>query len=158
MQHYGAAEYHRAGGAYDAALSEFEAALSLTAAGDHQFWAYLAGAHLRALDELGSAAEAVRLGQKYLRAAETVRLGYVTSYILMPMAVAPAKLGDADAAARSVERAAAHFAELGSTGLNPGSSTRRAPGSRSRQREGGIRPSDGALPESLHHERQPRRW
>ncbi|HVW26837.1 MAG TPA: protein kinase [Polyangiaceae bacterium] len=120
VQHYGAAEYHRAGGAYDAALSEFEAALSLTSAGEHQIWAFLAGAHLRTLDDLGRASEAVRVGQEYLLAAENVRLGYVTSYILMPLAIAQARLGDGDAASKTVERAALLITELGSTGLNLG--------------------------------------
>jgi hypothetical protein len=56
----------------------------------------------------------------YLRAAESVRLGYVTSYILMPFALAHARLGARDEARRALDRAAAYFTELDSTGLNAG--------------------------------------
>jgi hypothetical protein len=120
VYHYGAAEYHRAGGAYDAALPQFEAALALTSAGDHQIWPYLAGAHLRTLEELGRVTDAVALGTTYLRAAESVGLGYVTSYILMPLAVAYARVGAREDARNAMDRAAAYFTELGSTGLNLG--------------------------------------
>ena len=120
VQHYGAGEYHRAGGAYDAALAELELGLSLVGAGKHQIWAYLAGAHVRTLDELGRHKEAAAAGDAHLRAADDAHLGYVRSYIEMPLAVVRAKLGQAEAATSLAERALARFVELGATGLNLG--------------------------------------
>ncbi|HVW24836.1 MAG TPA: protein kinase [Polyangiaceae bacterium] len=120
VQHYGKGEYHRAGGAYEAALGELETALSLVGAGDHQIWPYLAGAHVRVLDELGRLPQALAAGEKYLADAEEARLGYVTSYICMPLAVVHAKSRQKDTAVALADRAIAQFVALGATGLNLG--------------------------------------
>jgi hypothetical protein len=120
VRHYGMGEYHRAGGANESALSEFQSGLVLTGPGDHQMWPYLAGAHLRVLDELGRSKEAAELGGQYVKAADATGLGYVTNYVLMPLAVIQAKVGQKEAAVSTAERALASFAALRSTGLNIG--------------------------------------
>jgi tetratricopeptide (TPR) repeat protein len=120
VQHYGKGEYHRAGGAYDAALLELEAALALVEPGDHQIWPYLAGAHIRVLDELGRLPEALAAGEKHLAGSEAARHGFATNYIRMPLAVVHAKSKRKESAIALADRAISSFKELGSTGLNVG--------------------------------------
>jgi hypothetical protein len=120
VHHYGLGEYHRSGGANEAALSEFQSGLALVSPGDHQMWPHLAGAHLRVLDELGRTKEAATVGEEYVKVADAAGLGYVTNYILMPLAVIQAKTGQKEAAVKTAERALASFAALNSTGLNVG--------------------------------------
>jgi hypothetical protein len=120
VHHYGTGEYRRAGGAHEAALAEFEAGLALVGPDDHQVWAYLAGSHLRTLDELGRLKEADEAGERHLRAAEDANLGYVTSYVLLPLAVVKAKRGQKEAAVKLADAALARFEALGTTGLSLG--------------------------------------
>lgn len=120
VQQYGKGEYHRAGGAFEAALAEFEQALAVTAAGVHQIWPHLAGAHVRVLDDLGRLEDATLAGEKYLKEAESAGLGYVTIYVLMPLAVVQAKRKKQDEAVALADRALSIVTNLGATGLNLG--------------------------------------
>jgi tetratricopeptide (TPR) repeat protein len=120
VHHYGIGEYHRAGGAHDGALAEFEKALTLAAPGDHQIWPYLAGAHLRTLDELGRTRDALDVGRGYMAAAEKLGLGYVTTYIAMALALVEAKVGNKETAVGIADGAIEQLTSLGCRGLTLG--------------------------------------
>ncbi|HKU37811.1 MAG TPA: hypothetical protein VJR89_06685, partial [Polyangiales bacterium] len=112
---YGHAEYQRVRGDPARAVTELERALQRTQAGDHQIWADLAGAHVRALDESGRTAAAVSCGDQYLERAAAKQLDW-TYAIRMPLCVARAKLGDERAAAEA-DAIIASLVERGTTGL-----------------------------------------
>jgi hypothetical protein len=107
-------------GEAEAAMTAFDAGLSLAAAGEHQIWPSTAGARLRSLLALNDAERAATEGRIYLRAAEEAEIGYAVHYIDMPLAVAEAKLGDADAASRRADQVIADFQRLECQGVNLG--------------------------------------
>jgi hypothetical protein len=69
---------------------------------------------------LNDAERAATEGRIYLRAAEEAEIGYAVHYIDMPLAVAEAKLGDADAASRRADQVIADFQRLECQGVNLG--------------------------------------
>lgn len=114
---YGTAEYQRARGDLRRAIVELQDMLAIVKAGEHQIWPNLAAAHVRALDDARRSAEAVQCGLRYCAEAERAELGFSAQYIALPLAVAEAKQGVAEAAARA-ERVIEHFRALGTTGLS----------------------------------------
>jgi hypothetical protein len=116
--HYGRGEYHRIRGDGEAALAELQKALSLMPQERHQLWANAVGAELRVLIELRRYAEVVTRAKKYLARSSELGLGYVRSYIRMPLSVALSALGEAAAAEIIAQGVVDDFLALGSTGLN----------------------------------------
>ena len=114
---YAAAEYHRARGDLRRAIVELQDTLATVAAGEHQIWPSLAAAHVRALDDARRSAEAVEIGRAYWEAAERAQLGFSAHAIALPLAVAEAKLGLAEAAPRA-QGVIDHFRAMGTTGLS----------------------------------------
>jgi tetratricopeptide (TPR) repeat protein len=114
---YATGEYHRIRGDHQGALREFEAALALIEPGRHQLWPNIAGAHARALYDLGRHAEARDRAQASLAAAQAAGLGYVCSFVRMPLALALAALGEAEPAVQQSQAAIATIAAAGSKGL-----------------------------------------
>lgn len=113
-------EYERIRGDSDAALAALDRALTHMRPGHHQVWALAAGARLKVLCNQERYAEARAQGEADLAAAEAARLGYVVSYVRMPLAFAVAKLGDAEAAWEHIRAVLETFEALGTRGLNLG--------------------------------------
>jgi hypothetical protein len=113
-------EYERIRGDHASALIAFDSALSRVAPGRHQVWPLAAGARLRVLCELGRVEEARDDGERYLATALESQLGYVSAYVRMPLALAHAKLGDAEAAWAHAQAAIELFEGVGARGLHPG--------------------------------------
>jgi hypothetical protein len=86
--------------------------------GCHQIWAQVAGAHVRALFELGRLPEARKLGEQYLSIANRQQLGYVRNYLRMPLSLVLAGMGEHEIGAALAHAAIEDFQSLGSTGLN----------------------------------------
>jgi tetratricopeptide (TPR) repeat protein len=110
-------EYQRLRGDHEGALREFEAALVLIEPGCHQLWPNIAGAQARALLDLGRAEQARDSALASLAAAGAVGLGYVRAFIRMPLAMALAKLGDAQGAVEHAEDAIEDVTGIGAKGL-----------------------------------------
>jgi hypothetical protein len=113
---YAHAEHQRVRGDMMVARVGLQQALAETQAGEHQLWPNLAGAYVRTLDDSGDTAQAVVLGMKYLREAEQTNLGFGVVYVLLPLCVAQAKAGHADAVV-TAEQIIERLTQLGSTGL-----------------------------------------
>jgi len=113
-------EYERIRGDYTAALAALDSALELVHAGQHQIWPFAAAARVRVLCEAGRYAEARQAGETYLQQGEAGGLGYVLDSIRMPLALAAAKLGDADFAWLHARNAIDHLEALGVRGINLG--------------------------------------
>ena len=116
---YARAEYQRVRGDLPAAELELSAQLAEIRAGDHQLWAYAAGALVQVLSELGRLDEAVSAGRRYLEQAEQAQLGFGDCFVRMPLAVAEARSGLPDAA-QHADHVIRRFLELEVTGLNLG--------------------------------------
>jgi tetratricopeptide (TPR) repeat protein len=117
VRRYAQGEYHRIRGDHDGALREFDAALASIAAGCHQLWPNIAGARARALLDLGRHEDARDAARASLQAAQDAGLGYVCSFVRMPLALALAKLGDAEQAVAHAQAAIDAIAAIGSKGL-----------------------------------------
>ncbi len=117
---YAKGEYHRLRGDLRSALAEFEKAMGIAVVGEHQNWADINGAYLKTLVELGRFEEAKAWGIEALQAAEKADLGYVRSYLRMPLAVAEARLGNHEAAMRHAQNAIDEIRQTGCTGINLG--------------------------------------
>ncbi|HMI93702.1 MAG TPA: AAA family ATPase, partial [Polyangiales bacterium] len=113
-------EYERIRGDHASALIALDSALSRIDAGRHQLWPLAAGARLRVLCELGREEEARADGERYLSIALEHGLGYVSAYLRMPLALAHAKLGNAEAAWAHAQAAIEIFEGIGARGLHPG--------------------------------------
>ena len=113
-------EYERIRGDHEAALVALDGALALVPAGTHQIWPCAAGARLKVLCQLGRVEQARSDGERYVAIAREHGLGYVTSYLRMPLAVACAQLGDAGAAWEHARAAIESFERLGARGLHVG--------------------------------------
>jgi tetratricopeptide (TPR) repeat protein len=119
--HYARGEYQRIRGDYPRALKELQKALKLSEVGRHPNWAYLAGAYIRTMTELGRFQEAETQGRQFIQAAQKEELdAFLCNYIRMPLAVAEARQGKYENAVRTAGAAINIFKELGSTGLNLG--------------------------------------
>jgi hypothetical protein len=114
---YATAEYQRARGDLRRAIVELQDTLATVQVGEHQIWPHLAAAHVRALDDARRSAYAVRAGRAHCEAAERAELGFSARYIALPLAVAEAKQGLPEAAARA-EQVIEDFRALGTTGLS----------------------------------------
>jgi hypothetical protein len=112
-------EHQRVRGDVVSARNGLAETLATTKAGEHQLWANLAGAHVRALEESGEIEQAVKVGAQYLRDAEEANIGFGIVYVLVPLCVAQAKLEHPDAVANS-ERAIELLRRVGTTGVNLG--------------------------------------
>jgi hypothetical protein len=115
---YGNAESQRIRGDGAGAITSLEAALATVHAGQHQIWPDLAGAHVRALEEVGRDEDAVLAGCAYLASAQDAELGFGSHMIRRPLAIALAKLGQRADAERHVEHVIKDLQARGSTGLN----------------------------------------
>ena len=113
-------EYERIRGDHASALIALDSALARLPAGRHQIWPLAAGARVRVLCELGRTEEAREAGERYLASAFESGLGYVSAFLRMPLAVACAKLGDADGAWAHVRAAIESLEAVGARGLLPG--------------------------------------
>jgi hypothetical protein len=119
VREFARAEYQRVRGDPANAIAILNDALATTHAGDQQIWPNLAGAHVRALDDAGDSAQAVARGLAYLQQAQRAELGFGSIYILLPLCVAQAKAGHADAVANA-ERIIERLQQLGSGGVKLG--------------------------------------
>jgi hypothetical protein len=118
--HYGRGEHHRIRRDPRHAIEELERGLALVQAGEHQIWAYLAGAHLGAMHDAGRDGEALALAEEYVASADRARLGYVRNYVAMPFSAIQARLGQGEAAVATADGVLEAFTALGATGLNLG--------------------------------------
>jgi serine/threonine-protein kinase len=116
---FGRAEYLRLRGDHAAAQAELAGELARLKAGDHQLWAQLAAAEIRAFDAAGESAEAVRRGRAHLEALERAELGdSARQSLLLPLSAAEAHAGQLDAARETGDLALAHALAAGTTGIN----------------------------------------
>jgi hypothetical protein len=118
VRDYALGEYNRIRGDMPAAVALFVRALTATAAGRHQIWPNAAGAHVRALHELGAHETARERGTEYLAQAEQAGLGYMINFIKMPLALVLATLQDIETGTRYADETIASFTALGTSGLN----------------------------------------
>lgn len=117
---YAQSEYQRVRGDYLSALSEFEKTLDTIQAGHHIVWPFVSFGYLRTMVGLERYQEAKHTGYKLVAEGEEVGLGYTISYLKMPLALAEARLGDTENAARTADWIVDTFEQLGLTGLNLG--------------------------------------
>jgi tetratricopeptide (TPR) repeat protein/tRNA A-37 threonylcarbamoyl transferase component Bud32 len=113
-------EYERIRGSHAKASAALDQALARLPAGRHQIWPLAVGARLKVLCDQGRFAEASADGERALAAAQACQLGYVTSYIRMPLALAAAKLGNAIGAWQHAHAAIDMLTALGARGLHLG--------------------------------------
>jgi hypothetical protein len=121
VDQFAAAHHRLACGDPEAARIEIEAALSLTAPGQHALWVACAEAHVRILHALGRGADALGYGQLYLEAARHAELDYRTEHLRLTLAQVLASLGDASAAVSSADQALASLKAHDVSGLALGS-------------------------------------
>jgi hypothetical protein len=110
---YARGECERLRGDNLAALEQQRLGLALTAPGDHQLWAHLAGAELRALLALGRAAEALDLGARYAAAATRAELWHLGTFIRMPLSLSQA----GDEAIETSQAVIEQLLETGTSGI-----------------------------------------
>jgi tetratricopeptide (TPR) repeat protein len=115
--HYVRGGYHLLRGDLGEARAELEAALALTAAGQHLAWPALAGALLTTLVAQGQEQEALARGKHMLEQAEAEALHSLRHYIETPLALAHAALGEHEAAIARLQRVIEQFERLGSAGV-----------------------------------------
>ena len=101
---YARAEQHRIRGELGQARRAFEALLTDRGPGEHHAWVACARGLLTVLDAMGRHLEASERGRTLLRGALAADLGFETSYIALPLAVAEAHLGEEGAATRAHEQ------------------------------------------------------
>ncbi|MBN1655661.1 MAG: protein kinase [Deltaproteobacteria bacterium] len=118
--HFAQGEYHRIRGDSSRALDELNKALELGPVGESQNWAFAASAYLRTLLAMKREEQARIDGEAFLADAQNANLGYLCSYIRMPLALSQAKLGDRENAVKNAEAAIADFKALGTSGINLG--------------------------------------
>lgn len=118
--HRARAAYELTRGSLDRALAEIDAGLGAMAPAGHPIWPDAAGARVTILLAAGRVEEARAAGEAYVAEAVRRELGYETSYVRMPLAVAHARLGDAHAAARHCDEVDTTFRSIGTRGMNLG--------------------------------------
>ncbi len=118
--HFARGEYQRIRGDYRKALEELEKALSLVEPGRHIVWPHVASVLLKTLFELGRYQEVVSQGRSFLQAAEQAKITNEKRYIVMPLALSEAKLGDHVRALELCQIAIDACESLGTTGLTMG--------------------------------------
>lgn len=117
VQVYATAECQRLRGDLESACASLAECLGWLRAGDHQLWALLAAAHIRVLSAGGDHAQAVLCGRGYLESARASELGWSAEhFIIAPLAIAQAKLGQTEAATE-IAVAVRQALELGATGI-----------------------------------------
>lgn len=107
-------------GNYSEALGRCEQALTMTRAGKHPTWPWIAGCYLESLLGLQRTEDAHGEARRLLADAETVGLRVMAHHISLPMAQAEALLGQTAEAAERVDAAIAYREQLGCQGLNLG--------------------------------------
>jgi hypothetical protein len=118
--HRAHAAYELIRGSVDRALAEIEASLAAMDPAGHPIWPDAAAAHVTTLLAAGRSVEARDTGEAYVAEATRRELGYETSYIRMPLAVAHARLGAAADATRHCDLVDEAFRALGTRGMNLG--------------------------------------
>ncbi len=117
MLHYAKGEYQRIRGDHENALCEFEAALEATKPGRHLIWPDAAGACLSVLGALGRHQRARQLGEQWLRDCESEEIRYEAIYLLNPLSVVLAEMGEHQAAIHLSDDALERCHHYGSTGV-----------------------------------------
>jgi tetratricopeptide (TPR) repeat protein len=115
---YAQGEYQRIRGDYALAATQLQPLLAAISAGKHQIWPHAVAAYTRVLSSLGRADQAIEFATRQLTAAEAARIGYLTHYIRMPLALALAEAGQSAAAAQLADAVLQDFEALHSEGLN----------------------------------------
>jgi serine/threonine protein kinase len=118
--HFARGTYHRIRGDYANAMTEFEQALALTAAGRHLVWPFVAGDTIRVLFEQGRLQEARDLGWDFLRKAEAEELEHLCGIIGRPLALVEARLGNEEKAGGLADDAIDRLKASGATGVSLG--------------------------------------
>jgi hypothetical protein len=118
--HRAHAAYELVRGGVDRALAEIEESLAAMDPAGHPIWPDAAGAHVTILLAAGRADEARTVGEAYVAEALRRDLGYETSYVRMPLAVAHARLGAAADASRHCDVVDEVFRALETRGMNLG--------------------------------------
>lgn len=92
VQHYVTAEYQRVRRDPARALTDNEAALAMTDAGDHPLWAAIASSHVRTLSALGRHSDALRACESYVSRARRAQLGFMAEELHIALALCQAGL------------------------------------------------------------------
>ncbi|MDD9945466.1 MAG: hypothetical protein OXU20_30760, partial [Myxococcales bacterium] len=98
-------EYERIRGDHAAALGHLDEALKTLAPGRHHLWAYAAGSRLLVLCNLRREAQARQEGAEQLAQAQAHDLDHLAAALHLPLAIAAARQGDAEAAWSRVQAA-----------------------------------------------------
>jgi tetratricopeptide (TPR) repeat protein len=117
MLHYGQGRYRQLQGDGSGALEAVERGLTLARPNRHGFFAYLAGAHVELLMELGRFDEARERGREYLEVCEQAELVTTSDHIYTATAQAHARAGDGVEALRIMGTAIERGEKLGKEGL-----------------------------------------
>jgi tetratricopeptide (TPR) repeat protein len=120
LMHASRSHYLRLRGDATAALATLEPALRDTLPGRHRHWAWVAGAHVQALDALGRHAEAVSHGLEYLAICERERLAPNHRGVALPLIEALRASGRVDDAEALADRCIEEIEASGVTGLARG--------------------------------------
>ena len=110
-------EYHRIRGDLGQALESYAAAHGAMPESGHQVWPLVAGAELRVLDQCEQLEHGLERGRALLARAEQRKLGYGAAYVLMPLALIEARLGQREAAVLHADKVIELFEALGATGI-----------------------------------------
>jgi hypothetical protein len=116
VQHYVHAEYQRVRRAPARALSDIEAALTATDAGEHPLWAPMASSHVRILSALGRHNEALQACESYVRRAREAQLGFMAEELYIAQALCQAAL-EQPAAILTVDAVIERLRELNVHGI-----------------------------------------
>lgn len=117
---YARAEHHRIRGDLRNALELLHDALKHTAPGRNHDWPYIASGYLRTLNALGEYPRSEVEGRQLVEAAEDQSLGFVASFLKMPLAEAEARQAHAADAVATVDSVIKVLETLGTTGLSRG--------------------------------------
>jgi hypothetical protein len=122
IMHTSRSHYLRLRGDANAALATLEPALRGAQPGRHRHWAWVAGAHVQALDALGRHDEAVSRGLEYLAICERERLAPNHRSVALPLIDALLAAGRVDDAEQLADRCIEEIETAGVTGLPRGAS------------------------------------
>ena len=114
IRRFAEAAYDHVRGDRDAALRRYDAALMLAAPGRHLAWPLIVELRLELLLELGRFSEVIEEGQLALEQSEREE---IPDYVVKPLAVAYANLGDHEEAAELADRDVVRWEAIGGTGL-----------------------------------------
>ena len=118
--HYGPAVLEHLKGNHALALQHIDRALAMVHAGRHPTWAWIAGMRLEILFSLGRYQDAKIDGLTYMAMGTAAGLLVMLDHVMVPLALAEAKLGEHESALDRLDRAIHYREGMGSTGLNLG--------------------------------------